>query len=494
MPTSTPKPSSSRRRPASARGSSTRKKDRTSPIWGSLSDFAKFFEATTGNPLDPFQFKILHEVWDGLRTLLVLIPRGNGKTTLFAVLALWHLLIRDRAKVYLAASSRDQAGIALDTALEIVQSDPRLQKLIKPLPGYKMLQRRDRPGFIKILSSDADRAMGAQPTLVLVDELHAHKNDKLYIALKTAMGKNMDAQLVTISTAGWDDEGALGLMRDAALGLDDCQKFPKERLTVARNPESNFAMLEWALWPEDDDSDPKAYKRANPATFVKEDFLREQLAAPDLHHLEVMRFHGNVWTAVAESWLPPGAWEACCDADAAIPEGSDVAVGVDVGRKHDHTAVVALYRRADGRVVVDATVFVPPEDGTSLDLDLVERHLRDMAGRFNVLGVVYDPWSFERSAQMLADEGLTMIEHPQSPERMHKSSSLIYEAVMNKTIAHNGDRALAAHVAAGSSKDTERGWRLVKNPKLKKPIDALIAMTIGFSLVSEPPVGGGFEW
>jgi hypothetical protein len=50
-------------------------------------------------------------------------------------------------------------------------------------------------------------------------------------------------------------------------------------------------------------------------------------------------------------------------------------------------------------------------------------------------------------------------------------------------------------VVAGVTKATERGWRLVKDPKLARPIDALVALAMAAlpaaqDLVREP----AFAW
>src|SRR4051794_30220478 len=65
-------------------------------------DRFRAFCKLVGLTIEPFQALILLEVFDGRRELLVLIPRGNGKTTLFSALALWHLLTHPAPRVYLA--------------------------------------------------------------------------------------------------------------------------------------------------------------------------------------------------------------------------------------------------------------------------------------------------------------------------------------------------------------------------------------------------------
>ncbi|MDQ3678645.1 MAG: hypothetical protein M3401_17910, partial [Actinomycetota bacterium] len=74
------------------------------------------FCAQVGLQLEPFQRRIVRAANGPERELLVLLPRGQGKTTLLAALALHHLLTVENAAVYCAASSRDQARILFEAA------------------------------------------------------------------------------------------------------------------------------------------------------------------------------------------------------------------------------------------------------------------------------------------------------------------------------------------------------------------------------------------
>jgi len=68
-----------------------------------LEEFAELAKAV-GLPLERFQEKIVEAVFAGTRELLVLLPRGNGKTTIFAALALYSLLTTDEPAIYVAAA------------------------------------------------------------------------------------------------------------------------------------------------------------------------------------------------------------------------------------------------------------------------------------------------------------------------------------------------------------------------------------------------------
>ena len=86
-----------------------------------------------------------------------------------------------------------------------------------------------------------------------------------------------------------------------------------------------------------------------------------------------------------------------------------------------------------------------------------------------------------------------MVEFPMTNERTVPASSRLYEAVQAGRLVHDGDPVLTAHVKAGSTRDTERGWRLAKG-KAKRPIDALMALLIAFPQADQANTGGGFEW
>ena len=60
------------------------------------------FAERVGLDLERFQRKIAKAVFDS-RELLVLLPRGNGKSRLIGTLAVHHLLTADRPSVYVAA-------------------------------------------------------------------------------------------------------------------------------------------------------------------------------------------------------------------------------------------------------------------------------------------------------------------------------------------------------------------------------------------------------
>lgn len=424
--------------------------------------FARFCNGYLGLKLEPFQLKIIRELLDAnRRELLVLMPRGNGKSSLFAAVAVWHLLTTAEPAVYVAAASRDQARLIFEMARKMAQRHPAVEQRVT----VRHNELRTRDGFMRVLSSDAPRAHGLAPTLALVDELHAHPNDDLYVALKTALGKREGAQIATISTAGYDRDSTLGRLRGKALSLGDVKR--RGKLTVARDPAAGFVMLEWACREGDDLGDPKVIKQANPASFVTVEFLAEQLASPGLHPLDAARFHANVWTETAESWLPPGAWQACAG-DAVIEAGEQVWMGVDIGGERAASAIVW--------VTEDLRVGCEVYEGDEAVLTVAQR-VRELAELYEIRELVHDPWRFQQAALEMEAEGLPIIPFPQSNARMVPASERLYAAIREGRITHANQPTLNRHIGRVIARKTARGWRIDK-ARSGDQIDAVVALAM----------------
>ena len=188
------------------------------------------------------------------------------------------------------------------------------------------------------------------------------------------------------------------------------------------------------------------------------------------------RFACGIWTEGEEPWLDPAAWDRSGRGGLELEPFEPVWVGVDIGVRHDSTGIAIVAER-DGKLAVKARIMAPPARG-SLPLQKVEDAIREIVGTYTVQMVAFDPWSFRRSAELLADEGIPMVEFPQSPERMAEASANLFRLIEAGLLAHDGDPGLRSHVLAGVTKETERGWRLQKDPKLTRPIDALIALAM----------------
>src|SRR5205807_2053479 len=95
--------------------------------------------------------------------------------------------------------------------------------------------------------------------------------------------------------------------------------------------------------------------------------------------------------------------------------------------------------------------------------------------------VVCDPFRWARSLQLLGDEGLPVVEYPQTAARMTPSTTKLYEAIVNRTLTHSGDPDLARHVANTRVRNDSRGTRLTKEARSsRRRIDLAVAALMAF--------------
>jgi phage terminase large subunit-like protein len=184
------------------------------------------------------------------------------------------------------------------------------------------------------------------------------------------------------------------------------------------------------------------------------------------------------WVDGADGWLGENGyavWNALAD-PFEFELGAPTWVGVDIGLRRDSTAIVAAQRRPDGRVHVKAKIFLPPQDGR-LDVTDAMEHLRRLHQAYDLKSVDYDRHLFELAAQQLADEGLPMVDTPQTLERMTPIIGSTYEAIRSGGISHDGEPAFSAQVLAAVAKFNPRGFTLEKR-KARDRIDAAIAMSL----------------
>jgi hypothetical protein len=179
-----------------------------------------------------------------------------------------------------------------------------------------------------------------------------------------------------------------------------------------------------------------------------------------------------LWTDALNPWLTGVEWDALRVDIGQIEDGEDVYAAVRDG------AVVIAAKRGEG---VQVKAFVGERDLTA-----TEKLLISLGERYHLSEVAVDGKSFGILFDQLLERGFPMVEFPHRPERLTQVSASIQALVASGQLHHDGDRELRAHVLAGTTKEDERGWRLVMLPENR----ALIAMAIAVHEASlhEQPV------
>ncbi len=485
--------------------------------------FEAFCRATEGEhagelmQLELFQKQLLLDLFElrpdyrrRYRKALIGMPRKNAKSYLGSGLALY-LLIADGepgAEVYSCAGDKEQAKIVFNSARRMVELEPELSSILKPYRDA--IEYKATDSVYRALSAEAFTKEGLNPSGVIFDEVHVQPNRELWTVMTMGSGTRRQPLVVGITTAGYDLDTLCG------------ELYLHGKKVESGEVEDPTFFFRW--WepkdPKCDYRDPKVWTEANPALgkFLYIEDLEDAVKPPTTEN-EFRRYRLNQWTTTAEAWLPFGAWDACKDESLNLDPALPVHVGIDVGLKHDSSGVVAAQKQSE-RTVIRGRIWenpFPPDDKRhgdwKLDIAEVEEYLRQLFLRFPVPACeidgkvkpgpefCYDPFFFERSAQLLEKSGaglegedaapfspgLAMVEFPQTDSRMCPASQQFYQMIIEKVIAHDGDPGLKRHVGNVIADQKPRGTYRMSKPKgSKKKIDSAIAAAIAAHRAQEP--------
>lgn len=417
----------------------------------------------------PWQREILRGIMPAKghrpRQGLVSMPRGNGKSTLGAVLALYALLADDVAspQVLVCAADLRQAGIIFHCARRMVETSPELSARVRVYSDRLVSPLND--GMLMPLPADADALQGWDPSLCLVDELHVVGRDT-WEAMILASGKRPESMVLAISTPPANPDS---VMRDLAV--------------MARSdPDPSFYFREWSSEQSHAIDCGHCETTSNPALG---DFLsRDALASVrrTARESSYRRYRLGQWIETSEdSWLTPESWAACEQARE-IEDGSPVVLAFDGSYSGDATAIVAC--SVESVPHIQPVAIWEPQGRPDFRVPIadVEQALRDACRRWHVVEVACDPFRWQKSLQALQAEGLPMAEFGQTRARMTPATQSLTEAVINGEVTHSGDPALTRHVLNARVTDDHAGVRLHKVDKHSEfKIDAAVCAVMAHS-------------
>lgn len=455
--------------------------------------------------LEPFQLEIVRPYFEGRLETVAILPVGNAKSTLLAVLGLHHMLTTDNAMCIIAASAADQAAVIFgqmaglvedsDLPLEAQLGVRSVKHPLDPLPSDprdRLAERKRReesgetkrkPGRIKVISADARKNSGAIPTLVLVDELQAHPDGYLYNMLRQRLRKR-GAQMVSISNAGWDRDSFLAQLRQEAHDHSSFTRGGPEPWQQMRNRAlvGQREFLEWCLAEGDDPNDIATVKLANPLRAVTRRGLEEDHAS--LLRAEWLRGACGLWTPTQNPFITPEVWDSLRVDIGRLVEGDEVVCAIRTGAAH---GIGIVAPRGDGRVAVASLHIPAPPTGRAALAD-AERALLDVSRRYNVLSIGYDPDQFRRSAELLSEKGLPMMTQPQRPQGLAQATATFWRLVSGGLLMHDGDETLRDQVLATVTTETTSGWRIDPRPNTSTVAALAMAAHRATQVEPEPPM------
>ena len=392
------------------------------------------------------------------------IAKKNGKTEEAAAAAGVLLYADDEfgAEVYSGASSRDQATLTYQTLKNMAKQVPELRRMSKFYDSTKRIYVPSTESTFQALSADADFSDGINPSGVVVDELHRHKNRELYDLLKQGSDTREQPLLIVITTAGFDQ---------TSVCFEEWEYARKVRDGIIEDPSLYVSLYETpqeTTW-EQLAADESLWKLANPALgdFLREDGLRDLIregqAKPALRN-SIMRLRFNLWTSSDVAWFDIDTWDRCGGLVGNVA-GQECFGGLDMASTSDFAAWVmyfpeghkvmahlflpeeAIERRSPMRAQLDAWskdgwIHVTP--GDCIDYDYIKQQVLRDAAVYQIREIGYDPWNATQIALQLQDKlgENVMVPVRQGFATLSAPSKLLETLVSDRKLNHGGNPVL----------------------------------------------------
>lgn len=466
--------------------------------------------------LDPWQERIVRRIYgprhdDGsriVRTVVLLLPRGNRKTSLAAALGLMHTIGPEavaNGEVVSAASDRKQARIAYEEARGLCRAHPRIAAKVKSLDYRNRLQYPRNGAFFESISADAGTQHGRTPVFVLADELHAWKKRDLWDVLRSGLVKTPGSLLVVATTAG---RGQENIAWDI---VDDARK-------VARGEVDDPSILPVLFEAERDCDwrDEAVWRRVNPGLahgYPDIEGLR-QLAIEGARRIgdrEAFRqLNLNIWLDhssdpfVEMTVYDEGAGEV--DLEALEADQARCWLAVDLSSNSDLTVIVACWRDGEDGYQVHPFFFCPEDNlraredlagvpyttwaedgfitatpGNVVDFRAVEDRVRELCARFNVAEIAFDPHLARNMLNDLVEDGFPAVEMRQGWVTMAPAVKELERAIVGRRFRHGGHPVLRWNVENVQVHTDAAGNRAFHKGKSREKIDGAVAaaMAVG---------------
>lgn len=459
---------------------------------------------------------------DGTRRFRIVyeeVARKNGKTTKASSVGTYMAAgdYEPGAKVYCAATKRDQAREVYDSIVMMAKQDAVLSRAMVPLRNSIRCQTRNSPNSrIELLAADYNSMDGFNVHAALVDEIHAHRDSGVWDVLESGRGARRQPIMWGITTAGKDQNGFCYELRGYAIKV----------LEGSVKDDAFFGII-YTLDEDDDWTDEKVWIKSNPNLGISvslEDMRDQCRKAKEMPtaRIEFLTKRLNQWVYGASTWMNMERWNqaqnkgfhelACWDSEQqSLLDGLACHGGVDLASVEDLTAFALDFKRSDGKHWFIARAYLPQAafderlkkggmlrslytqfrdsghlvitPGEVCDYGFIKRDILAACERFDVKEIAFDRFNSSQLVTDLLEEGVPMVAMGQGTGSVSAPMKEMLRLVLSGQVVHNNpcltfavSNVVAPQNAAGDIK--------FDKSKVSEKIDPAVAaiMALGRSM------------
>jgi hypothetical protein len=388
------------------------------------------------------------------RTVVTLVARQNGKTTLLMIVVLWMIYT---GKVRLALGAAQALDIAHESwagAVDMAEAVPELANQIAEVRrtnGQNRLTLRSGARY-RITAATRSAGRGLPVQLLILDELREHRDWLAWGALSKTTMAQVEGLIVAISNAGDDQSVVLNSLRAGALaGTDDA-----------------VSIFEWSAPDGCSLDDPQAWCASMPGLGItitpaavasalstdSPEVFRTELLCQRVEHLD---------TAFDQA-----AWGACADPGGTLAGVRNrVVLVLDCAPDGKHVSVVLAAPVGDDRVRVEVA-------GAWSSTTQALRALPDLVDKIRPRALGWFPLGpgavFSADIERLYDFTDPAKRRPRYSPDLYRiqggdvtaACQGLIDVVTGRRLLHPKDPMLDAQASGAQRKDVGDGFRFVR--------------------------------
>lgn len=411
-------------------------------------------------------------------------------------------------KLFTVATKKRQARLAWEEMSKFITIDDDLNELFKVMDYKSLIEALETHCTIEALSKEAGLDDGFRSIYSSIDELHQHKDNKIYKALYNGT-RSLKETLVSMITTRGDQLNSFCKEMD-----DYCVKVLKGLVTA-----EDFFVDIYCLNKKDDIWNEKNWIKANPFLALTEQGMEtlrtDAQTAKDMQGSELRDFLIkclNMWVQnTDDQFIDVDKWVECAtDETLEDYRGKSCYVGLDLSSGGDLTTISLEFEKEKDKYYFYSHSFMPRgrlEEHIETDLapydiweqkelitvtggatdykndyKFIVKHLAEIQEEYNLnfLGIGYDPHNADGVLADLEAFGCPVIEVKQSARSLNDATVDMQLSVKSKNVSYNRNNELLtwsftnASVVRNSFDEIKVDKRAGARYKRIDPVDACI--------------------